>query len=270
MRRRARRPGETPKVSGVPTFLLLNLVSIAYMGPLVWRAVTQSMESDPRFFAFHMLGVLVAALGSGASAAAGALQVRGARSDAFLEPLPLNTFARLGLQLADAFAVIPLALVVPVAGLSARHVLGWDAPVCALLGLLAYVASFVVAQALVAWARVLGPASTARRSAYAGVALSVGGLVSTFLPLGQWIDDGGTLAALATHAWLGRGIAMYGLYAATGLTCMGRVPGAAFSRTRRVRPGAAAGQRAQAAQGRRKIASDSSGRWCGAKAARRC
>jgi membrane protease YdiL (CAAX protease family) len=215
MRRRALRVGDAPKLSGVPTSLLLNLLSMFYLAPVAWRAVAHSMRHDPAFFAWHLAGVLMLALGTGTSKAATALQVRGTRNDAFLEPLPLMTLARLGLQLADGFFLVPLALVVPLAGAAAHRTLGWGSTSGALLGLFAYVAFFVAAQALVAWARALGPPSTARRSAYAGIGLYLSGFVVILAPVDQFFGSAGGVARWVTRWWLRGGVTLGALYAGT-------------------------------------------------------
>ena len=113
MRRRPTRLGEAPRLSGTPTFLLLNLLTIGYMAPLVWRNVAASMERNHAAFAWHVLGIVLIGLGSGAQKAAAALQVRGMRNDGFLDALPLTTLARLGLQLADGSFVVLLTPVIP-------------------------------------------------------------------------------------------------------------------------------------------------------------
>lgn len=221
MRRRATRMGEAPKLSGAPTFLLINLLSLAYLVPLVWRTVTLGMGSDEGFFAWHQLAALSIAFGAGLSKGAATLQLRGMRNDAFLEPLPLTPSARLGLQLADGFFVLPLAFVVPLAATAAHGTFGWASVLPALLGLLAYVASFVLAQALVSWARALGPAATARRCAYLGIGVNLLGLVGLMLPLGQLLEDSGWFAVVLTQLWLDGGTGVYALYAVAVLVLLG-------------------------------------------------
>ena len=57
VRRRAARVGEAPKLSGMPTFLLINLLSVGYLAPLVWRAVTTSMLDQRSLFARRLSAV---------------------------------------------------------------------------------------------------------------------------------------------------------------------------------------------------------------------
>ncbi len=213
MRRRARRVGDAPKRAGAPTLLLLNLLSTAYMVSFVWRSVTRSVEHEPGFFAWHMLAVLSIALGTGVSKGAGALQLRGMRNDAFLEPLPLAPLARIALQLADSFFVIPFAIAVPIAAGLAQDSLPANLLPAAALGVLAFLAFFWLGQAAVAWARALGPASTPRISGYVGVGLNIGGMVGAFSPLGQIFDHSRGLATQLTRLWLAQPRAQLGLAA---------------------------------------------------------
>lgn len=203
MRRRAARLGDAPKQSGAPTFLLLNLLVSSYMAALVWGSVARSAKKDPALFAWHMAGILLVALGTGLSKGAQSLQLRGTRNDAFLQPLPLHLLARLGLQIADSVFVVPLAIVVP---LAAQHALGRPLLVPALLGPLAYVALFVVGQAMVAWARALGPPSTARSVGFVGVGLYVAGMAAAFTPIGQVLGSVGGRSAQVAELWLGEGM----------------------------------------------------------------
>lgn len=214
MRRRAVRIGEAPKLSGVPGFLLINVISVGYMAPAIWRAVSGSMAAHEGFFAWHMLGVLLVAFGGGATKAAGALQLRGMRNDGFLEALPLMPVATLSLQLIDGVVLILLALVVPLAALHTHGPLGISSILPTLLGAFAYVVFFVLAHAVVAWARALGPASFARRAAYVGVGLNLIGLFSAMMPIGQFTKLRGIGASqLVTTWWLGGQITVCGLYA---------------------------------------------------------
>ncbi len=202
MRRRARRVGDAPKRSGAPTFLLISSLSSAYMVVLGWRTVARSVADDPALFAWHGLGALCLALGSGISKGSGALKVRGARDDDFLEPLPLTTAARVALQLADSTFLLPLMLAIPLAAGVELHVGLARALPAALLGVVGFCASFVVGQALVAWARALGPAPTARHGSYLGVVLTIVGLVAVFSPLGSILHHGPSWARALTRAWL--------------------------------------------------------------------
>jgi membrane protease YdiL (CAAX protease family) len=219
MRRRPTRLGDAPRLSGTPTFLLLNLLTIGYMAPLVWRNVAASMERNRAAFAWHVLGIVLIGLGSGAQKAAAALQVRGMRNDAFLDALPLTTLARLGLQLADGSFVVLLTPVIPLAGLQVQGQLGMASAFAAgLLSVLAYVTSFVVGQALVAWARALGPASTARRSGFTAIGLTLLGFALLIAPVGALLDEHPNRITIAiTRWWLAGGSGTLALYAAAGV-----------------------------------------------------
>lgn len=211
MRRRAARLGEAPKQSGAPTFLLLNLMVAGYMATLVWAAVVRTVGKDHALVGWHLLGVLVIGLGSGISKGAGGVRLRGTRNDAFLEPLPLTLLARLGLQLADTIFILPLVVTVPVAaaialGLSGLAVVGPGA-----LALLLFATMYFVGQALVTWARVLGPASVARLGGYLGIGLYITGMAATFSPVGSFLGAGGPWLATLQSAWLEGGVARAGL-----------------------------------------------------------
>lgn len=223
MRRRPTRLGDAPRLSGTPTFLLLNLLTIGYMAPLVWRNVAASMERNHAAFAWHILGIVLIGFGSGAQKAASALQVRGMRNDAFLDPLPLTTLARLGLQLADGSFVVLLTPVIPLAGLAAHGRLdASSAPAPALLGVVAYVTFFVVGEAVVAWARALGPGSTARRSGFMAIGLTLIGFALLIAPVGALLDATPDRASSAlTRGWLAGGTPTLALYAAAGLVTLG-------------------------------------------------
>ena len=205
----------SPRLSGAPTYLLLNLLTIGYMAPLVWRNVATSMERNVAAFGWHALGVALIAFGSGAGKAASAFQVRGMRNDGFLDPLPLTTLARLGLELADGFFVVLLMPVVPLASLSALGQLtATRALAPALLGLVAYVALFVVGEAAVAWGRALGPASTARRSGFSAIGLSLLGFAFLIAPVGALLERPGQVPSAFTAAVLDGGVPTLGVHAA--------------------------------------------------------
>ena len=140
MRRRAMRLGDAPRQSGAPMFLVLNLFVAAYMATLVGSAVARSCKHDSNGILGHLLGIWALALGSGIAKGASTLQVRGTRNDSFLEPLPLKLAARLGLQLADSFFLVPMVLAVPLAALSMRGPLGGGAIVPSLQAIAAFVA----------------------------------------------------------------------------------------------------------------------------------
>lgn len=211
MRRRAARVGEAPKTTGVPGFLLINLISIGYLTPLIWRTVLRDMEQVEGSFAWHLLGMLTFAFGNGATKAAGNLQVRGARNDAFLEPLPLRPLATLVMQLADGLiGLLVLAPVIALAGAHALDRLDARALLPVALDLLAYVACFALAYALVGLARAFGPQNVARPAAYAGIGLSVLGIAASASPLASLVEDiaSGPATALA-RAWLHASPALY-------------------------------------------------------------
>jgi membrane protease YdiL (CAAX protease family) len=185
MRRRATRIGAAPKVSGVPSFLLLNLIGIGYLMPIAWRAVLRDMDEHEASFAWHIIAMLMFAFGTGATKAAGGFQLRGSRNDAFLEPIPLNPLAALALQLSDGLGMILITLVIALAGARGVGSLGVHAILPTLLGGLAYVAAFTLAYASVAAARAVGPTAIGRYAGYGGVGLSVIGFAGALLPVGM-------------------------------------------------------------------------------------
>ncbi len=213
MRRRAARLGEAPKQSGAPTFLLLNLMVAGYMATLVWGAVARTVGKDRALVGWHLLGVLVIGLGSGISKGAGGLRLRGTRNDAFLEPLPLTLLARLGLQLADTIFILPLVVTVPVAAAIALSRSGLAVVGPGALALLLFATTYFVGQALVTWARVLGPASIARLGSYLGIGLYITGMAGTFSPVGSFLGAGGSWLAALQSAWLDEGVARAALCA---------------------------------------------------------
>ncbi len=202
VRRRPMRLGDAPKQSGVPTFLLFNLLSLAYSLPLVFRGVAQDVEHHPSFLAWHLLGSGALALGNGISKGAATLQLRGGRSDEFLAALPLSLQARLGLQLADGYFMWLIALVVAAAGAATTGLVGLSLDLSILLGASAYVGAFVVGQALIAWVRALGPPSAARIGGYTGVGLVMLGFGLTFLPVSSVMEPGPITDRLMRW-WLG-------------------------------------------------------------------
>ncbi len=218
MRRRPVRLGQAPKLSGVPTFLIIQLLSATYLALFTWQSVARDAKRDPATLDWHMLGVLVVGFGVGMTKGASKLQLRGMRDDSFLEALPLSTPARLGLQLADGLTIIPCVLSVPLAALAASHRLGLGSLLPALLALSAFVACFVAGQTAAAWTRALGPASAARFALYLGVCLNLAGLLAVFVPFG------GLSAHPADHAasrlasgWLGPPTALLLRFCASGL-----------------------------------------------------
>jgi membrane protease YdiL (CAAX protease family) len=221
MRRRPVRLGDAPRVSGVPTALLLNLLSTCYFALIAWQSVVRDVGLERATFVAHLSAVLMLGLSAGALRGAGRLQVRGMRDDRFLEALPLRSAARAGLQLIDAYWYMPLALVVPLAAAFARGAFGASALGAALLGWLAFVASFVVGLAVISWARVPQPPALARYASYAAVVGNVVGLLGIALPFAGWMKGRGSEAAEAiTRAWIGPNTALVPLYAAV-IACGG-------------------------------------------------
>ena len=183
MRRSSARVGAAPKQTGVPSALLINAFGSGYVGLLVWRSVSVAIEMDVSLYLWQLLGMWLLALGMGVSKGATKLQLRGTRNDTFLEPLPLTTSARLGLQFIDAVGFLPLAVIVPLAAASA--VPDDTAPyalLCA-LGLLGFVACFVWGRAAIAWLRAQGPLASGRWGTYTGVVLNLLGIVLLVAPL---------------------------------------------------------------------------------------
>jgi membrane protease YdiL (CAAX protease family) len=217
MRRRASRLGDTPKLSGVPTSLLLNVLTTCYLTIPVWQSVTRSVALDPGLFTWHMLGATTCAFGIGVSKGSGRLQLRGLRNDAFLEPLPLATLARLGLQFADGFLLMPLALTVPLAAAHEYGASGAAAWLGMLLGSVSFVTLFVVGQAASAWARVLGPPATQRYGVYTGIGLNLVGMASVFTPLGQFFGSS-RFAQRFARCWLEPDAALAALFALMALS----------------------------------------------------
>jgi len=184
MRRSSVRVGASPKLGGVPTALLINAFGSAYVGLLVWRSVSTGVDHDIGVYTWQLAGMLFLALGVGVSKGATKLSLRGTRNDSFLEPLPLTSLARLGLQFMDALGFLPLSVVVPLAAASpgARF---W--PV--LFGVTGFVACFVWGRALIAWARALGPLAMGRWGSYAGVVANLAGILLLVSPLEKVIGS---------------------------------------------------------------------------------
>jgi membrane protease YdiL (CAAX protease family) len=233
MRRRPARLGAAPKLSGVPTFLLLNLMSLAYLAPMVWRTVAKDVERAPGSFAWHALGIVLLGLGSGTTAGAAAFQVQGVRSDAFLDSLPVSPAARLALQLADGALIVSFTSVIGLAGLSAYSGLTpASALASAVLGPASYAACFVLGNAGVTWARAWGPPSTARRAGFVGVGLTFAGFLAAAAPSAWLVIEWDEYALALTHAWLGGGWGIVGLYA--GALCVGGLAYVGLLRAHRV------------------------------------
>jgi membrane protease YdiL (CAAX protease family) len=213
LRRRPMRLGESPRMSGTPTFLLLSLFVDACLAFVLWQTVARNVRHDARLFAWQILPVLLFGLGHGIATGAVRLQVRGTRNDAFLEPLPLATLARLGRQFGDAIGVIPLSLVVPLAALSVRHAGAFSRIAPALLSPIALAACFVVGQASIKWARALGPAAAGRWGRYCSVALHLVSLGALSTPLGRWaLPPAQSRVAQFANAWVGPRPSVFGLY----------------------------------------------------------
>lgn len=216
MRRRPRRLGDLPKQSGVPTFLLINLLSLGYMTPLAFSSIKSSVKFDLACFAWHALGIAFTGLGAGLSPSAVAMHGRTGRNDLFLEAMPLALFARVGLSLLDGYMGLLLAFVVPLAGTSAAGVSGAHAVFAVLFGWLLYLALFLLGGAARAWLRVLGPPSTARITGYCGTALALLGLGLMFFSLGPLIGVDPITRAVA-HSWLVSDRTLAALYALAAL-----------------------------------------------------
>jgi membrane protease YdiL (CAAX protease family) len=84
------------------------------------RDARVSQAHTPRTAAMARVGRVMAGFAMGMQKGASRLRVRGMRDDAFLDALPLTTFSRLGLQLADMVGFVPPTLAVPLGALSAR------------------------------------------------------------------------------------------------------------------------------------------------------
>jgi membrane protease YdiL (CAAX protease family) len=212
MRRRPRRLGDLPKQSGVPTFLLINLLSLGYLTPLAFSSIKSSVKFDLACFTWHALGVALAGFGAGLSPSAVAMHARAGRNDLFLEAMPISLLARVGLSLVDGYMGLLLACVVPLAGSSAAGASGVHAAFAALLGWLLYLALFLFGGALRAWLRVLGPPATARITGYFGTGLALIGFGLMFFSVGPLIGSGPVTRSIA-RGWLvsDRGLAV--LYA---------------------------------------------------------
>lgn len=202
MRRSSARVGAAPKQTGVPSALLINAFGSGYVGLLVWRSVHVAAAQDVGLFTWEMLGMWLLALGVGLSKGSSKLQLRGTRNDAFLEPLPLTTAARLGLQFMDALGFLPLAVIVPLSAASAQEHGAKYGLSCA-LGISGFVAFFVWGRASIAWLRAEGPRSSGRWGSYTAVAMNLIGVVVLVAPLEK---------VLGSHnpRWT-RGVALLGL-----------------------------------------------------------
>lgn len=204
VRRRPLRVGEAPKLSGAPTFLLISLLSAGYLAMITWQSVARNVKEDPGRFTWHILGVLVLGFGTGVARSAGRLQVRGTRNDAFLDALPLRSFARLGLQFIDTFTFIPLTLTGVLAASDVRGTLSGASVFGALLGTFAFASFYVTGSATIAWVRAAGPASAGLWGGYVGLGLSVIAMLGTFIPLDRlWIGDDNTISARIASLWIG-------------------------------------------------------------------
>jgi membrane protease YdiL (CAAX protease family) len=211
LRRRAIRVGDAPKLSGVPGFLLMGLISVGYLSPFTWSSVARDVDREPAFFAWHMLAMLASMAGAGVMKATSALQIRGTRNDAFLEALPLSSAALLALHVGDSYLLVLLALVVPLAAL---QVLGGSVLAVVLatgLALLACIACFVLAYTLVSWVRALGRASIVRPIGYGGVALNIGGMTLAIIPAPLAELDVAAASAL-TRFWLSGSLSLLFAY----------------------------------------------------------
>jgi membrane protease YdiL (CAAX protease family) len=215
MRRRAVRVGEAPKLSGAPTFLLLTLFGAAYLAMVTWQSVARNVQQHVGNFTWHMLGVLLLGFGTGMSKRFGRLQLRGTRSDTFLDALPLRTLALVGLPFADTATFVPLTMAGVLAAISVHGSFGLSAIIAALLGFFAFTNCYLAGSATIAWIRALGPASAALWGGYVGLALSVIGMISSFTPLERlFVGHVPELATRLAQAWIGPSPALAALYAA--------------------------------------------------------
>jgi membrane protease YdiL (CAAX protease family) len=216
MRRRPRRLGDLPKQSGVPTFLLINLLSLGYLTPLAFSTIKSAVDFDLASFAWHALGLATTGIGTGCASHAAVLQPRGGRNDLFLEALPISPTARLGLSLMDGYLALLFALIVPLAGASAARSGFVHGLFAVLFGCSFYVAMFLAGRALRAWACVLGPPAAARIAGYLGTGLSMVGFGLMFFALGPLIGARGW-AAWFTRAWLLDDLGLCALFACAAL-----------------------------------------------------
>jgi membrane protease YdiL (CAAX protease family) len=223
MRRRPTRYGSAPKVSGMPTFVVLNVLSVVYLALLVWSAVARDAKQTSATFLVHMFGVLGLGAAAGMLRGAVRLKVRGMRDDTFLEPLPLRLPARLGLQLIDSYMFVPFAAIVPLAAMIARGAFGASTLLASLLGLLAFVASFIAGLASITWARALGPAAVGRFGLYLAVFGNVASLLGITLPIAPaFAHHGARLGARIASLWIGPRPAfalLYGVVLVFGAAC---------------------------------------------------
>ncbi len=218
IRRRPMRVGEAPKVSGVPGFLLISALSTAYMAMIGWQTVVRNVSIDPGRFTWHAFGVMLLGFAIGLSKGMGRLKVGGSRNDAFLDALPLRTFARLGLRLADTITLLPLAIIGPIAAISTLEGFGPSAVLPALLGFVAFVSWFFTGSAVIAWARALGPPSTGRWGGYLGIALSIVSMLGIFAPTVPFdVADERSFTVRFAQAWIGPSPSLVALFGAFAL-----------------------------------------------------
>lgn len=189
VRRRPRRLGEAPKQKGVPTFLVINLLSIGCIAPLAYATVAASTRASFGYFAWHALGIPLAGLGSGLSQPRSLFQVRGARDDTFLESLPLHSLSRLTLLVADGYVALIMVLAVPLAGVTASGASGLAALTAVSFAWLLYATFVLVGRALASWSKVTGWTAAGRALGYAGAALSALGFALLFFPAGNYLGE---------------------------------------------------------------------------------
>jgi membrane protease YdiL (CAAX protease family) len=189
MRRSSARVGAAPKQTGVPSALLINAFGSGYVGLLVWRSVHEAVAKDVGLYTWQLTGMFLLGLGVGVSKGSTKLQLRGTRNDTFLEPLPLTTSARLGLQFMDALGFLPLAVIVPLAAGSARSINLAQLMLPCVLGVFGFVSCFVWGRASIAWLRAKGPLASGRWGTYTGVALNLVGILLLVAPLEKVIGS---------------------------------------------------------------------------------
>jgi membrane protease YdiL (CAAX protease family) len=217
IRRRPTRSGETPRLSGVPTFLLISAIGTGYMMLITWQTVARNVERHPGTFVWYAFGVMLLGFSQGLAKAGGKSQLAGTRDDAFLEALPLRTLARLGLRLTDTITLLPLALVGPMAAVATRESLGGSWILPALLGGACFLSCFIAGCAVITWIRALGPVAAARWGRYLGVAASFAAMLLLFTPVGMfWSAHTKPHGLWLALAWIGPAPRLLELFAVSG------------------------------------------------------
>jgi membrane protease YdiL (CAAX protease family) len=183
LRRRPLQVGAAPRPGGTPTYLLLNLLVLGNLLPSLFLRVRADVTESAGFFAFHLLGVVALAFGTGLNQGAGVSFDGAQRGDALAQVLPLSLFARLGAQLAASYQVLLFTLAVPLAAASAAGLSFARSALALLLGLAAFVLISLLAQALLSWARAFSLPGAQRYGTHLGTACMVLGGALCFAPL---------------------------------------------------------------------------------------